>query len=272
MYHTAQETRILRALAAARQQLPELADLLAFYETLLDFIAVQKRHVSLDLTPYLASLDVDRWAAKGRPVLAFEWLALNEAEFAPWCRRLAVLLRRQVPELEVPSGRPLVELARRFYEQGTAGEDPATDVLLLNALAPWLERAAEQFLPHLPVRRWGRGFCPVCGGVPDFEVLISGRTRTLLCARCRASWPFPANVCPFCGEDDLDLLGYYASEDEVYRVDVCDRCGHYIKGVDRRRYRGELIPEVERLLTPGLDVWAAQEGYSRPEIWAQERR
>lgn len=263
-----QETRILRALAEARQRFPDLADLLAFYETLLDLLAAQKRHVRLDLTPHLASLDVEQWTTEGRPALAFQWLALEEAEFAPWCRRLAALLRRQLPDLEWPLEGSLVKLARRFYEEGTAGESPSTDVLLLNALAPWLERGAEQLLPHLPVKRWGRGLCPVCGGVPDFEVLISGRTRTLLCARCRAQWPFPVNVCPFCGEDDPDRLGYYASEDEVYRIDVCDRCGHYIKGVDRRRYRGELIPEVERLLTPGLDVWAAQEGYNRPETWA----
>ena len=48
---------------------------------------------------------------------------------------------------------------------------------------------------------------------------------------------------------------------------VCDRCGHYLKTIHQpeaqRLPTPPLLP-AERLLTPGLDLLAAQEGYTRP--------
>lgn len=255
---------LVQELARARERFPELAELLRFYERLWALIVARRQQVDVDFSAHMAHFDVDVWARRGAPALAFGWLALREDEFRPWCGQVAEVLRERFPELEVPAEEPLVDLARRFYEHHTTGHGGAIDALVLNALIPWLERAAEELVPRLPVARWQRGYCPVCGGFPDFAVLQSARTRTLLCGRCSAQWPFPVARCPFCGEQEPGRLGYYTDERGLYRVDVCDSCGHYLKGVDGRRFRGVLRPEVERLLTPGLDVWAVQEGYMRP--------
>ncbi|MDQ7029315.1 MAG: formate dehydrogenase accessory protein FdhE [Ardenticatenia bacterium] len=256
---------VVQELARARERFPELAELLGFYERLWALIVTRRQQVEMDFGAPMANFDEEAWARQGKPALAFAWLALREEEFRPWCEQVVEVLRERFPELEVSATEPLIGLARRFYERGTAGRGVGVDALMLNALMPWLERASEALLPRLPVRRWQRGYCPVCGGFPDFAVVRSARTRTLLCGRCSARWPFPTNQCPFCGEQAPDQLGYYTDEHEVYRVDVCDSCGHYMKGVDGRRYQGVLRPEVERLLTPGLDLWAVQEGYTRPD-------
>ena len=48
---------------------------------------------------------------------------------------------------------------------------------------------------------------------------------------------------------------------------VCDRCGHYLKTIHQPEAQHLPAPPLlpaERLLTPGLDLLAAQEGYTRP--------
>ena len=56
---------------------------------------------------------------------------------------------------------------------------------------------------------------------------------------------------------------------ESYRIDLCDKCHHYIKTIDVRDLE-ESDPSLEDLATLHLDVVAAQKGYERsvPNPWA----
>jgi len=130
------------------------------------------------------------------------------------------------------------------------------------ALKPYLAWTAEQVLPHLNQEHWKRGYCPVCGGSPDLAFLDEEiGARRLACSRCNSQWRYARIGCPFCGADDPDQIAYYPSDDEVYRLYVCQACRRYLKTKDLRRAGGPVWVEVERITTVAMDVAARQEGY-----------
>lgn len=270
------DEEIIRAVEQARPDVdPETAALFNFYARLLRRLAAKKATLDLDpATLFEAEGAVARMRA-GQPQLDFERLNLRAETFGPWAREVRDLLAERDPglalEAETLDDETAVDLAQRCFDPstgsgqaGTTGEGPAVDAIIANALVPWLERAAEIILPRIPLKRWRQAYCPVCGGVPDFAAIErGGQRRILLCERCRAEWPVSVGFCVFCGEQDPERLGFYPSPDETYRLDVCDTCGHYLKAVNRAAAPGALLA-AERLLTPGLDILAAEEGYTRP--------
>ena len=84
----------------------------------------------------------------------------------------------------------------------------------------------------------------------------------MLCSRCSSQWPYRRVGCPFCGTDDHTKLSYYLSEDEVYRLYVCQACRRYLKVLDQRKVGRQVLLPVERVRTVGMDVAAQQEGYT----------
>lgn len=266
------DERIVDAIERARREVdPETAALFEFYARLLRRLAAKKATLGLDAATLVDPRQASARLRAGQPQLTFEGLDLGAEAFGSWAREVRDLLAERDPDLaleaEALDDETALALARTCFDQGTTGGGPALDAVIANALAPWLERAAEIILPRLPAAQWRQTYCPICSGAPDLAVLeADGQHRTLLCERCRTEWRVPVGFCVFCGEDDPDLLGYYSSPDETYRVEVCDRCGHYLKAIVRVAAPDALLP-VERLLTPGLDLLAAEEGYTRPVGW-----
>ncbi|HEV8428836.1 MAG TPA: formate dehydrogenase accessory protein FdhE [Pyrinomonadaceae bacterium] len=114
--------------------------------------------------------------------------------------------------------------------------------------------------------------CPFCGGNPQVsflqskEVNAESGNRTLICATCLSSWEFRRVVCANCGEERPAKLGYFHSpEYDHIRIEACDTCGHYIKGVDLTLL-GLAAPLVDEVAAAPLDVWAREHGYTKIEI------
>jgi FdhE protein len=100
-----------------------------------------------------------------------------------------------------------------------------------------------------------------------------GGKRYLICFRCESHWRYRRLGCPFCGEEDPELSGYFYSNQEYYRnlsASVCSSCSSYIKAL---RIEGDdpddSHPEIEDLKTPGFDLAIEDEGYLRgaPNIY-----
>jgi FdhE protein len=90
--------------------------------------------------------------------------------------------------------------------------------------------------------------------------------RDLICATCLTRWPFRRVACASCGEEDPTRVGYYHSpEYDHIRVEACDSCKHYIKGVDLTRY-GRAEPFVDEVAAAALDLWARERGYTKIEM------
>jgi formate dehydrogenase accessory protein FdhE len=118
--------------------------------------------------------------------------------------------------------------------------------------------------------------CPFCGGRPQLsflqnkEVTAESGNRDLMCARCLTVWPFRRVVCANCGEENPAKLAYFQAQEQAQeidhvRVEACDTCKHYLKGVDLTR-RGMAQPLVDEVAAASLDLWATEHGYTKIEL------
>lgn len=114
--------------------------------------------------------------------------------------------------------------------------------------------------------------CPFCGGQPQVsflqtkEAASESGNRDLICATCLTVWPFRRVVCAHCGEQRPTQLGYFHSPEYNHiRVEACDTCKHYIKGVDLTEL-GFAVPLVDEVAAAPLDVWAHEHGYVKIEL------
>jgi FdhE protein len=164
---------------------------------------------------------------------------------------------------------------------------PAVDEMLLEY---WNSPSDTQFFAKAilqPYMRWlaesgGRPFnrgvvnserrCPFCGGMPQVsflkikEATSESGNRDLVCATCTINWSFRRVACAYCGEERPTKLGYFHTpEYDHIRIEACDTCKRYIKGVDLTRL-GFAIPLVDEVAAAALDVWSLEHGYTKIEL------
>ena len=167
------------------------------------------------------------------------------------------------------------------------GEPAAIDEMLIDY---WDNRSDIQFFPKAILQPYLRMIiksgrrpvsrslmsrertCPYCGGNPQVSYLQNSETsaesgnRDLICATCLGSWEFRRVVCANCGEERPAKLGYFHSpEFDHIRIEACDSCKHYIKGVDLTRL-GHAAPLVDDVYGAPLDLWARVHGYTKIEL------
>ncbi len=118
----------------------------------------------------------------------------------------------------------------------------------------------------------GEHHCPYCGGQPQLsylqnkEITAESGNRDLVCATCLHSWEFRRVFCAQCGEDRPSKLGYFHSpEFDHIRIEGCDSCQRYLKGVDLTR-NGLAVPLVDEIHAAPLDLWAREHGYVKIEL------
>jgi FdhE protein len=262
------------ALTEAARQEPALASYYELYRRL--FELHEELEAGLTATLELAEQEsLQARVLQGMPQVSFSQLPIEADRFAGLAEVVAKLLADYyAPEGRIEGGLPAdapawIALAQKRFEEGQARLQQSkprdanlAEMTVDQALTPYLVWAADQVLPHLDLQQWLRTYCPVCGGAPDMAFL-SGEAgvRHLLCSRCNSQWLARRLGCPFCGAGDHEAV-YYASDDEVHRLYVCEACRRYLKSVDRRKTGGRpVLPEVERVTTVAMDVSARQAGY-----------
>jgi FdhE protein len=139
-------------------------------------------------------------------------------------------------------------------------DPPVLTLLLRLSLRPALLEVARVVEDRLDLSRWHHGHCPVCGSAPQLADLSGeGGQRTLHCSLCETIWPFVRLRCPFCENDNKEDLSYLRAEsEEGLRVDLCSRCGHYIKTIDLRELAGPIIVPLDDAATWHLDLIAKE--------------
>ena len=266
--------QVMEALAQARTQNPELADFYEFHQKV--FRLQHEAKVQIAATLEMLDQEVLRARVRqGLPQLSFAQLPLEAKGFSRLATEIAQALGQYDPELAAGTDGleeiDWLSLAGRRFEQGMVNEgeeDPEeaemglVEVAVDLALQPYLEWAAEQVMPHVDQESWKRGCCPVCGGAPDFAALVEETgARHLVCSRCRSQWLYKRLQCPFCNNTDHTKLLYYPSEDEVYRLYLCQVCKRYLKAIDLRQATHRVVLAVEPLLTAAMDLAAQEQGY-----------
>jgi FdhE protein len=151
----------------------------------------------------------------------------------------------------------------------------------------WRDRSAQQFFAKAflqPYARWAvesealgknpvaENRCPYCFGKPQVSFLkiaeagSESGNRNLLCATCLSSWEFRRIVCASCGEERPSKLSrYQTNEFEHVRIEACESCKQYIKGIDLTRL-GFAVPLIDDVASAALDLWAAEKGYTKIEL------
>ncbi|MFC1992375.1 formate dehydrogenase accessory protein FdhE [Chloroflexota bacterium] len=135
--------------------------------------------------------------------------------------------------------------------------------ILHATLKPFLTSHRKALLGPVDQDKWRRGYCPICGGSPDFAFLDKERgARWLICSRCDAEWLFQRLECPYCGNKDQSALAYFTDDKGLYRLYVCEQCKRYLKAIDLRQSKPEVVIPRERLSTLSIDMQAQEYGYS----------
>ena len=137
--------------------------------------------------------------------------------------------------------------------------------LIQNSTKPSIEANRRTVQDQVEDETWLRGYCPVCGSLP-FLSLIKEETgkRFLVCSFCSHEWRAERISCPFCENKEPGSLQFFQAEgEELYRIDLCEKCHQYIKTIDARVIE-VFDPFLEDLATLHLDLVASKKGYRRP--------
>ncbi|MGH9880185.1 MAG: formate dehydrogenase accessory protein FdhE [Pyrinomonadaceae bacterium] len=177
-------------------------------------------------------------------------------------------LAEQASSLMSGSNESVDEMLLTYWE--TRSDKQFFAKAFLQPYAQWLADSGATPIPHDLARSENR--CPFCLGKPQVSFLsitepgAESGNRNLVCATCLSSWVFRRVVCAFCGEERPFKLGYFHTEEyDHVRIEACDTCKHYIKGVDLTRL-GFAVPLVDDVAAAALDVWASEKGYEKIEL------
>jgi hypothetical protein len=282
------ETREVSELRALKERQPELADAVDMHLELIEHI--RRIHSRIPLPWFeLNSAAVAKHNADGQPIVRFEDIPLELTDLRLLVRQTADVLRRHgalddadYAEVQhIGRDMKLLEVAGAWYRRTSqrgaavasagmgavtgeaAGQAQSTmlDQVLGIAMRPFLSRCAE-VLQRVDLSAWTHGFCPLCGGEPDFAVITPAAERHLICGRCSLHWKFAPLTCPHCNNSDRTRITSFATPDGQYRVYACDVCHRYLKAYDGRRASRPVMHTVDTVATLPLDAAAMQRGYT----------
>lgn len=276
--------------AELAQAHPETAAALAFYADVAEVQETLARHAGEAawlLRALRKGAGADEPGADGQG----EGGRLPVARF----RLILALAERRGPEA-------LARAARRLLEGGVEAQEAAVGAVLTPGRGPaeWSADPAEAMLVRLFLEPFaeeaaarqlrgtggpdgrpaaggaqgggaageGAAACPMCGAPPQVGHLVGvegGEGALFLdCSVCRCAWRHVRLRCTACGAAG-GLVNVQPEGAGHVRLDTCERCRGYLKVFDLR-VDGRAVPPVDDLATVGLDLWAREQGFSKPVV------
>lgn len=265
--------RILADLRKRGDERPELAPII---EPHYEFLAARAKIGTPPVHLNISEGQAEESLKEGTPLLRRVGFELDLERFTPLFGQICQIAAHHRPELASEFARIKTVLVKEpsqlrtlvaTYLQENRAQTPdlkpeLLTFVLVNALHPFLEAYVEALRPLIKEDLWRRGRCPACDGEPDFAYLArESGGRGLLCSRCDTQWVYKRLECPFCGNTKRESLAYYPSEDNRYRLYVCDECKRYLKAIDLREVGETPLLPVERIVTIDMDLAARENGY-----------
>ena len=269
-------------LAAFRRLKDEQPELSGAVDMQVEIVVLQHRVQSRLTTPWL---EFDRdWVvsqlSNGRPIVRFEEIPFDWSEVRTLFRQVSEIVGRyDLLEAEdgaalqqmVREGRPAADEVAAWYgahfdrpraEAGpAASQSEAVGQMLTMSARPFLARTVDALHQRVDLAPWTQAYCPFCGGDHEIAFLPRLGERRLVCGRCTGSWPFPAHVCPHCGNSQPGFRTSFVSRDRRYQLIGCDVCRRYVKAFDTANADRPFLLDVDTIATLPLDAVALQRGY-----------
>ncbi len=282
------DSKTLKRLEEWQAKAEPLPELVEFYQKLLDIQSGAEGRAGIP-AQHLDSKAISERLDSGSPLVSFaeldlDWPLLEDifAEVATTFAHYPQLFGA-LPDSVISTGKGelLKEAVMAWFEGAsppaallaTGVSEPLLADIIQATLKPLLVGYSKALLGSIKQETWRRGYCPICGGNPDFTLLHKDYgERWLLCSRCDSQWVFQRLQCPYCGNQNQDTLAYFSNDAGLYRLYVCDQCQQYLKAIDLRKTEEEVIISLERLFTLGIDVQAQEHGYSHSGAVAQKNK
>ncbi|RMH81111.1 MAG: formate dehydrogenase accessory protein FdhE [Acidobacteria bacterium] len=230
-----------------KSKYPEASELLDFYWDIYRLQEEQKEHIRKKGKDWKDSKD---------------WFI----ELLDFCiQRGSPVIKERAEELRHEDWSELVHRMERFLIEKE--ENLLDRFFFLSFLAPFYELKRE--ILDIDPYNWLRNHCPVCGFRPSLSYLADTEDveggRFLVCPLCDSHWLYNRAMCVSCGNvEDESIDYYYDQSNSAVQLQVCKRCGYYIKLVDLR-IDGLAIPRMDDVATLTLDLWAEERGFKRFE-------
>lgn len=208
-----------------------------------------------------AAVDVSRHAADR---LAETVARLANAALPQPLRKACAEFRDDLAQSPQRSMNVVETVVRATPTEQAADDSGLRQFLVWSVLKPLLAPLRTAFQQWRSEEAWGREFCPTCGSLPVMAQLVpleGIRERLLVCGRCETRWKYKRIGCPFCGNEDSDLLEILMVEDEQkLRIDCCRQCRGYLKTYVEAGEEELLLADWSTL---HLDALAKERGLER---------
>ncbi len=268
---------ILKKLQNQEKEEGKLPLLLEFYKKLTQ-VQASARKRSGKLEPTISSDAIQSRIVRGQPLVSFDELSLDWPLIRDVFTRVITVyagypqLFGDIPEkLRNPTaGRYLTKKAVKAWYAGKSLPPALLDgindnlmrSIIQSTMQPFLTAHGQALIGKVDEKQWYQGYCPICGGIPDIAYLEKEvGARWLKCSRCDSEWQFNRLGCPYCRYQDQSSHTYFSSDDDLYRLYVCDHCKSYLKAIDLRKTDADTMLPLERIYTIDLDKQAIERGY-----------
>jgi FdhE protein len=282
------ETRIAEALDALTKELSPVRNVVEAFRHVMVEKARLKEEISLPPTEHHPLLDPGRFESGVSLMDGEVFIDFEEQLWKLAVQRMLPALERGFLKLgdELSSLGPALsdgrvdgqKLLRAVLEGredeaealvGNIGVDLRSAAFILGQIAkPLVESAALGLKPMVEGLSWPKGYCPLCGSMPELAFLKGEEgQRWLRCSFCSHEWRFPRLACPFCETDDhTKLVVFYIAGREKERVEACTQCNRYVLGMDPRGRLTEPVLDTAAIGMVHLDVIAQRKGFL-PAAW-----
>lgn len=270
------DQKIVRQLEEWQREEGYLPEYLELYRDLLLITLESKGSIPSPLP--ITEAEVKDALRNGIPLVKWDAIPIDWPAFQELFQRVFALViehadpaphKSKETDFSIP---PLQDMAKAWYEGASlsswaaklrTSEDLLATVIH-SAIKPFLNARTGALAKLIEQGQWRRGYCPVCGGKPDFAFLDKERgARWLVCSRCDAVWLFQRMECPHCGNTDQKKLAFLTDDKELYRLYTCQHCHRYIKAIDLRQAKSEVLIPLERVLTFDMDRQGQEKGYTQ---------
>lgn len=263
-------------------------ELIDFYEEL--FLAQEESKKEFNLDPIIIETESLKLKLEsGMPLIDSSQFTVNVEQAEMLLERLCKIAQNRAPKLEMAASAILLSLMKNSQKTVEFKSENLFTALIQNnqkvlqeiadaiaikeeeliffgfaAIAPAIQSCAIQLSHYLePESSWVKGYCPVCGNLPQMAFLNEDGEKHLICGFCLHSWKTSRMGCAICQNREKEKQHYFYNEEEKeYRVDLCDHCGKYIKLIDLRELTRDFYPRLELLCTLHLDIQATEQGYA----------